>query len=114
MHIGDFMVNLPKSTADCTAMENDISRIAKWAEQFKDPKAVLNKVWESITSKYATLINFLDGFNQTISDDTRNYSAIMAGRYLGAMMVVILGPPPKSEGILMDNMDPDTLQISSW
>ena len=110
MHVGDFLVNLPKSTQDCTHMQDDLHRLVDWAKGFKDPKLIMNEVWTNLTTNFAHIIHMLDLFNMSIISE-EPFKWEIAGRFVGYIMVDILGPVPNGGKM---GVDPETIELTNW
>ena len=105
MHVGNFLVNLPKSTADCLHMQEDLKRLASWAKGFLNPMTEMTIIWNNMTKNYVHIISMLDLFNQKMAEGGREDTA---GRYLALMLVDVLGEVPAAAS------DPDSIPMTNW
>ena len=114
-HIGHIMIGLPKDTADCTNMHDDITRVSSWGSIFLNPKDALPMIFGNMMANFAPIIHDLDIINHFFTTQRHYY---LAGRLMGSIMIDVLGPVPEvkySEGWTNTvPIDTEDMSFTTW
>ena len=92
---------MPTDLGECKSMQDDIDRIEKWAEIFKNPTELIKVLTANIIQNIPTIEQDV---MKTMTDISSN-EMFYAGEDVADIMVLALGPVPEM---------PETLKITQW